>query len=168
MPDMLVKLYELPEQHTLLASLAEQGITVRRAKAPEKHFVTEWVGKHFSPYWVSETEVSFARLPLSCFIATHEGKVVGFACYDATRRGFFGPTGVDDTYRGRKIGKALLLACLHDMLAQDYGYAIIGGVGPAEFYAGACGAVIIPDSTPGIYAGLLRNPTSSAADPSDE
>jgi hypothetical protein len=36
-------------------------------------------------------------------------------------------------------------------------YAIIGGVGPAEFYAKAVGAVPIEGSTPGIYAGMLSN-----------
>lgn len=34
--------------------------------------------------------------------------------------------------------------------------AIIGGVGPAEFYAKAVNAALIPDSTPGIYRGLLN------------
>ena len=32
---------------------------------------------------------------------------------------------------------------------------IIGGVGPAEFYAKIVGATIIEDSTPGMYRGLL-------------
>ncbi|MEO8397022.1 MAG: GNAT family N-acetyltransferase, partial [Chloroflexota bacterium] len=54
------------------------------------------------------------------------------------------------------IGKALLLACLHDMLAQGYGYAIIGWAGPVEFYVNAVGAIEIPDSRPGVYRGMLR------------
>lgn len=41
------------------------------------------------------------------------------------------------------------------MRAAGYAYAIIGGVGPADFYARAVGAVEIPDSTPGIYADML-------------
>jgi predicted N-acetyltransferase YhbS len=53
------------------------------------------------------------------------------------------------------IGKALLFACLEDMKHQGFGYAIIGGVGPAEFYAKAVGAVAIEGSAPGIYRGLL-------------
>ncbi len=154
--DMLVKLYTLPEQHTLLAALAAEGITVRRSIAPEKHVVTEWVRQLFSPFWQSEAEVAFAHTPVSCFVATHEGKPIGFGCYDTTQRGFFGPTGVDETYRGRRIGKALLLACLHDMRAQGYGYAVIGGAGPVDFYIGAVGAMPIPDSIPGVYAGMLR------------
>jgi len=155
-PDMLVKLYTLPEQHTLIAQLAADAITVRRSIAPEKHVVVAWVAQLFSPFWESETEVAYGNRPLSCFVATHEGRPIGFGCYDTTQRGFFGPTGVDEAYRGRRIGKALLLACLHDMRAQGYGYAIIGGAGPVEFYAGAVGATVIPDSYPGVYQGMLR------------
>ena len=50
----------------------------------------------------------------------------------------------------------LLLACLHDMRAQGYTYGVIGGTGPQDFYAKVCGAPVIPDSKPGMYAGLLR------------
>jgi hypothetical protein len=39
---------------------------------------------------------------------------------------------------------------------QGYGYAAIGGVGPIEFYEKAVGATVIPDSTPGVYSGLLQ------------
>ena len=41
------------------------------------------------------------------------------------------------------------------MKALGYGYAIIGGVGPAEFYEKAVGATIIQGSEPGIYKGVL-------------
>jgi len=64
--------------------------------------------------------------------------------------------GSDDSVRGRGVGKILLLMALHDMRANGYGYAIIGGVGPAEFYTKVSGAVIIPDSSPGVYRGLLH------------
>ena len=61
-----------------------------------------------------------------------------------------------ETQRGRGIGKALLLAALNAMRESGYAYAIIGGVGPAEFYEKAVGAVLIEGSSPGIYRGLLR------------
>jgi len=32
---------------------------------------------------------------------------------------------------------------------------VIGGVGPADFYAKVAGAVLIPDSSPGLYRGML-------------
>ncbi|MBN4669513.1 GNAT family N-acetyltransferase, partial [Pandoraea nosoerga] len=74
---------------------------------------------------------------------------------DAACRNFFGPTGVAPKSQQNGIGKALLFACLEDMRHQGFGYAIVGGVGPADFYAKAVGAVAIDDSAPGIYRGLL-------------
>ncbi len=156
MTDMLAKLYALPLLEPVIAAQAEQGITLRRALAPEKHHVLAWIQQHFSMYWVSECDVTFSRHPVSCFIATEGGQMIGFAAYDATRRGFFGPTGVSEAARGRGTGKALFLACLHDMWTQGYGYAAIGGVGPVEFYEKVVGAFVIPDSTPGVYGDMLR------------
>jgi len=49
-----------------------------------------------------------------------------------------------------------LLSCLLDMKLKGYGYAIIGGVGPTEFYTKTVGAIEIADSTPGVYKGMLR------------
>ena len=80
----------------------------------------------------------------------------GFACYDTTAKAFFGPTGVLERERRQGIGTALLLVTLRAMAAEGYAYGIIGGVGPADFYAKAVGAVPIASSTPGIYANLLR------------
>lgn len=159
--DMLVKLYDLPPLEPVIQSQTAQGIFVRRALTPEKHFVLNWIRGQFSEYWASETDAAFSRMPVSCFIAVENGTVIGFGCYDATTRGFFGPTGVGEAARGRGTGKALLLICLHDMRAQGYGYGIIGGVGPVEFYERTCGATVIPDSTPGVYAGLLRPPDNA-------
>ena len=152
MPDMPVKLYELPPLQPQL----EQNITIRRVLVAEKHIVLAWIRSHFSEYWVSETDITFTQQPPSCFIATQDSEMLGFACYDATSKGFFGPTGVSEQARGKGTGKALLIATLHDMLAQGYGYAIIGGVGPADFYSKAVGATSIPDSSPGVYKGMLE------------
>jgi GNAT superfamily N-acetyltransferase len=81
--------------------------------------------------------------------------MVGFACYDASTLGYFGPTGVDEPFRGQGIGKALLLACLLEMKLKGYGYAIIGWIGPQEFYEKAVGALVIPESTPGFWKDWL-------------
>ena len=155
MPDMLVKLYDLPEVKPLVGSLRAEGIDVRRSIAPEKHVIVNWVRQKFSPGWASETEVAYTNHPIACWIATQEAKCVGFACYNATAKDFFGPTGVDERCRGKGIGRALLLVCLYDLLAQGYAYAIIGAAGPTDFYKKAVGAVAIPDSWPGIYRGML-------------
>jgi GNAT superfamily N-acetyltransferase len=157
MPDLLVKLYTLPDLAPEITAMREQGIDVRRSLAPEKHLVTKWVREQFSEGWASETDVAYSNHPISCIVATHEEKLVGFACYDVTAKAFFGPTGVDEIYRGRGIGKALLIACLHNLKAQGYAYGIIGAAGPVDFYARTVGATVIPDSWPGIYSGLLRD-----------
>ena len=155
MPDMLVQLLKLPPHQPLLDSLREQGVIVRRAHPFEMTKSRDFIEKHFSVGWADEVAPCYSRQPISLFIAIREGKVVGFAASEATMRGFFGPTGVMESERGKDIGKALLLACLNGMRETGYAYGIIGGVGPAEFYAKACGAVLIPESVPGIYADML-------------
>jgi predicted N-acetyltransferase YhbS len=156
MPDMLVRLYDLPEVAPRVKDLADRGIVIRRAMPYEKHAVAEWVRETFSDGWASECEVAFSNHPVSCFIATEAGRIIGFACHDSTCRDFFGPTGVAEKKRGIGIGKALFLTCLHAMAAHGYAYAIIGGAGPTGFYADAPGAVPIEGSSPGIYRDQLK------------
>jgi predicted N-acetyltransferase YhbS len=153
--DYLVNLYA-----RRLAELAKRvenvEATIRTALPPELHIVQRWVRENFSEYWVSEVTVAMAHQPPGCLIAVVDGALVGFACYDATARGFFGPTGVAETQRGKGIGLALLYHTLVAMKAQGYAYAIIGSVGPSEFYASAVGAVPIEADREDIYQGLLR------------
>ncbi|HPY11209.1 MAG TPA: GNAT family N-acetyltransferase [Sphaerochaeta sp.] len=155
MPDMLVKLYELPPSGALVERLANGGIQIRRAMAPDKVRVLSWIEEHSSISARGEADVCFSHTPISLFIATEGKTIVGYACYDATAPNFFGPTRVLDEKQGQGIGKALLLACLEAMRAAGFAYAIIGGVGPAEFYTKTVGAVVIEGSTPGIYRDFL-------------
>jgi len=155
MIDMLVRLYDLPDNTGLFSKVRASGVTLRRARAFEKHSVAAFAREHFSEKWVSEIEVAIARQPVACFIATRDRQILGFACYDVTARGFFGPTGVAADARGCGIGKALLMQSLEALHESGHAYAFIGGVGPREFYAKACGAVEIPGSDPGIYGDLL-------------
>lgn len=156
MADMLVKLFELRDDWSHLETQAARGITLRKPIGAERDLVTGWVRAQFGPHWASEAGAALCNRPVSCFVAIHAGALVGFACYDATALGFFGPGGIAEPFRGQGIGTALLRACLLDMKLAGYGYAIIGGVGPAEFYRNAVGAIDIPGSTPGIYKGMLR------------
>lgn len=159
--DMLVRLYDLPDSSSRVAVLHSIGIELRRALAPEMHVVVSWVRDNFSEGWASECAVSFGRLPVSCFRAQRGQEILGFACYDATAKAFFGPTGVLERERKRGIGTALLLVTLQAMAAEGYAYGIIGWAGPADFYAKAVGAVPIAGSRPGIFAGFLRGGRSS-------
>lgn len=155
MIDMLVRLYALPDSAELYQTVAAAGVTLRRARAFEKHTVAAFAREHFSEKWVSEVEVALTRQPVACFIATRDKQILGFACYDTTLRGFFGPTGVIESARGLGLGKALLFKSLEALREIGYAYAVIGGVGPREFYAKACGAIEIPGSDPGTYTDLL-------------
>ncbi|MBB3657626.1 GNAT superfamily N-acetyltransferase [Rhizobium sp. BK650] len=153
--DMLVKLYELKADPALDKRIAEQEITIRRILAPELNALTAWIGPRFGTGWAAEATVATMRQPPTCFIAIQNDELIGFACHDATAKGFFGPTGVDTAARGKGVGYALLLTTLLDMYAQGYAYAVIGGAGPMEFYRRSVGAVPIEGSEPGIYRGML-------------
>jgi GNAT superfamily N-acetyltransferase len=155
-PDLLVKLYDLPDAAAASKQLAAQGVVVRAAMAYEKRQVVAWVAAEFGAGWASECDVAFSRSPISCVVATESGRLAGFACHDATSRNFFGPMGVAPSARGRGIGGALLLECLAAMRAQGYAYAIIGGAGSnTGIYRKVAGATEIPGSSPGIYRDRL-------------
>ena len=157
MPDMLVALYNLPDARPCTQALAERGIAIRRAFPSNKRAVVDWVLERSGPGGASECEVAFSHTPVSCFLATQGSEIVGYACYNTTAPDFFGPTRVADSHQGQGIGKALLLHSLYALRACGYGYAIIGGIGPQAFYEKTVGAILIPDSTPGIYKDTMRN-----------
>ncbi len=156
MPDLLVNLLKVPPLEPLVHELGTQGVNIRRAQPFELTPVREFIEKNFSVAWADEISVGFAHQPVTVFMATREGRVIGFAGYECTRRSFFGPTGVAESERGRGIGKALLIASLWGLRELGYVYGIIGGAGPVEFYQEAVGAIVIPDSEPGIYIDLLK------------
>ena len=156
MPDMLVNLLKLPPLEPALLELAGARIVVRRAQPFELTPVRSFIEREFGLSWADEVSVGFANKPVSVFIATMEKEIVGFAAYECTRRSFFGPEGVIENMQARGVGKALLLASLWGLREMGYVYGIIGRAGPVEFYEKTVGAVVIPDSDPGIYVDLLK------------
>lgn len=155
MPDMLVKLYNLPSSRQVIADLAEQGISIQRAMAPDKVRILTWIGEKSSLAAQGEADVCFSRNPISLFLAVQNKQILGYACYNATALDFFGPTRVLDNMQGKGLGKALLLRSLEALRDEGYAYAIIGGVGPAAFYEKCVHAILIEGSTPGIYRHFL-------------
>ena len=156
MPDMLVKLYELPPVVEGLNELAEQGITLRKPFGPERHVLVDWVRENFYDHWAAETDNAQSVHPVACYVAVKDNAFAGFSCYDTTSLGMYGPLGVAESMRGYGIGKALLLLTLKDMRNKGYSHAIIGNVGPITFYEKVVGATVIPDSDPGLLRTWVR------------
>ncbi len=157
--DMLVKLWEVKEDPSLEEALREEGILLKRAMTPDMSRILAFVRENFSEGWAGECTA--ALLTNGCWIAVKNKEVVGFACFDATQKDFFGPTGVRPDMRGKGVGKALLIRSLISMRERGYAYAIIGWTGPQPFYKKVVGAIPIPESLvegakiPGSYLNLI-------------
>ncbi len=152
--DMIVNLTRLPSPPPL-----PEGVSVRRALAVDHGRVIAFVREQFGEGWVGETEVTLNACPTRCMIAVRAGEIVGFACYDAVAKDYFGPIGVKAEMRGAGVGAALLMATLAQMRADGYGYAIIGWVDDASgFYEKVVDARYIPGGEPKntVYSQLAR------------
>lgn len=149
--DLLVNLYELPPEET-----TSSDIRYLRLLSPNIHQLEDFILAHFSKGWVSEIKVGCYQVNPTVFIAVKGEKIVGFAGYDCTAKGFFGPTGVDPKHQGHGIGKNLLLKTLHAMKESGYAYAIIGGgKGKAGFYQKCANATLIK-SKESIYSRMIK------------
>ena len=160
MPDMLVRLYDLPDFYGHEQRAEAAGYTVRRAEPWDRERMRSFATRCFGELWAVEADLAFNHSPITAYVATDGPEIAGFAVFECTRRGFFGPTGVREDLRGNGLGAALLFRCLESMREMGYAYAVIGGVGPAGFYEKTCGAFVIPGSETGIYGPLheLRTP----------
>lgn len=157
MPDMLVRLYDLPSCDDDARQLEAEGVVCRRAESYERLAVLQFIRERWAA-WLDEGAAAFSRVPPTMHIAVQDGKVVGFAAYNATRPDFFGPTGVDDSFAKKGVGRVLLVQCLAALAAEGYAYAIIGGVGPVEFYEKAVGAKLIKGSSTSVYRNRVDAP----------
>ena len=156
MNDMLVRLLDLPSTLEKENQLEKENIIFRRPIAPEKSIIINWVRKNFSEYWANEVDIAFSSNPVTCFLAQRDNEILGFSCYECTGKNFFGPTGTLESERNNGIGKVLLIKSLEGLKTLGYTYGIIGGVGPAEYYAKAVGAKIIEGSEKSIYQNMLK------------
>ena len=154
--DMLIKLHGAAFD---AATLGPGHATLRKPIGPEQGIVRAWVGHQFGPGWESEAQVALGNRPPTLWVASRAAELLGFACFDATALGFFGPVGVVEGARGQGLGAALTRVCLRAMRDAGYGYAIVGGVGVPAFFERLAGAVEIADSTPGLYRDQCRGIT---------
>ena len=155
--DLLVKLWNLPPKEPVLAGLRARGVAVKRVIAPDRGRVLAFVKEHFGDGWMHECEAALSTVPSTCYVAVKDQQVIGFACFEATGKDYFGPIGVDPDCREGGVGTGLLLSCLHSMWEMGYAYAIIGWADEAAaFYEKTVGAMAIPGSHPAIYQNLIR------------
>lgn len=153
--DLLVNLYNLPNDDDPTKEMAKKGVYIRRALAPDKTEILDFIKNEFSQGWADEAEKAIFNYPSSCYIAVMDNKVVGFACYDSTALGYYGPLGVAKSARKLGIGSALTAKCLLAMREKGYGYIIINA-GPVEYYIKQLNAIVIGDHK-GVYSNLICN-----------
>lgn len=135
-----------------------EGVKIKRAFAADKEQILQFIKDNFHTGWVNEADCALAQCPSKCFIATENGKVLEFACYDTSAKGYFGPIGIGEDARGKNVGTALMLRALHSMKEEGYIYAIIGWVNDAEnFYRKTIGAEFVPNGEPekSVYSNLI-------------
>lgn len=151
--DMIVGLTQLP------AYELSEPIKIKRAFVGDKAKILQFIKENFeNTSWIYEAEYAMMQDVSKCFIAVQNGKILGFACYDASAKGFFGPIGVAPEARNKNVGKALLIRTLEAMREYGYGYAIIGWVSDAEhFYRKTVGAEWIKGGQPenSVYSNLV-------------
>lgn len=156
MPDMLVHLPDLPTRPS------SGKVLYRRANPWDKNTLCTWVCLNFSERWADCVEMALESRPVSCFVAVEPSEgdffrqtILGFACYDISGKGVFGPMGVKPSERKRGIGADILVETLHAMRNEGYVYGIIGQIGPADFYTKVVGATLIEKSDPGAQRSFL-------------
>jgi GNAT superfamily N-acetyltransferase len=102
----------------------------------------DFIEKEFGRIWRFEAARAFDADPPTLFIAEVDGVIAGFAAHEVNNRGlgWFGPTGVARQFRGRGLGRDLLLASLGDLGRLGYEKAVIPWTDALEFYRKSCGA----------------------------
>lgn len=158
MADMLVKLFNIVSPYELENHLLNDGIRIKKALAPDRSKIIEFAKTCVDEDYSDEVQGAFANNPITCYIATKNKKLVGFACFETTAKNFFGPMAVSKEERNKGIGKVLLLKSLITMQEMGYGYAIIGW--PAKsaipFYEKCVNAMLIDESSNGIYKRMIE------------
>ena len=158
MADMLVDLYEIDNFGNAEAKLRQEGITIKKALAPDRSKVIELAKHCAKDDYSDEVHAAFSNNPVTCYVAVKGRQLVGFACYEATAKDFFGPMAVVETERNKGIGKCLLLKSLESMKEMGYAYAVIGW--PTKkaipFYEKCVNAILINGNSMGIYKRMIE------------
>jgi GNAT superfamily N-acetyltransferase len=127
---------------SLTTGTHDDSRSVRRAAHDETDRVLSFIEREFGRIWRFEASHAFDRTTPSLFISQNGGEITGFAAHEANNRGlgFFGPTGVAKSMRGRGIGCELLRASLADLAGMGYAQAVIPWTDALDFYRKCSGA----------------------------
>lgn len=151
MSDLIVSLQSLPATPEI-----SEDCVIEAAQSWDREVILGWVRDHFGSGWASEVANGLGRQPSRVLILRREQTMLGFACFDVTFPGFFGPTGIAEEARGLGLGKALLIESLHRLKHMGYVYGFIGDAGPVEFYRDAVGAQPLPEMLESGYTPPLQ------------
>jgi GNAT superfamily N-acetyltransferase len=127
----------------LRATIERKGLRLARVAANELPTVSHFIEHTFAKVWAHEATRA-ANGPCRALHAIWRGdQPIAFAAADGNNQGlgWFGPAGTLEAERGQGLGEALLIACLVDV-ARTEEAGVIAWVGPKNFYARACGAVV--------------------------
>jgi GNAT superfamily N-acetyltransferase len=137
------------------------GYTLCRVDATNRALVLDWIGRSFAPVWALEAGRALDGPRHALHVALvdggdgalvdggdgalvdgGDGAPVAFAAADGNNQGlgWFGPAGTQAAHRGKRLGEALLLRCLHDVRGLPEA-GVIAWIGPKEFYRKTVGAV---------------------------
>lgn len=105
MADMLVKLFNIPSSAEIEKELLKEGIRIKKALVPDRSKIVEFSKTCANQDYSDEVLAAFANNPVTCYIATKDKKIIGFACYEATAKNFFGPTAVLQEERKKESAK---------------------------------------------------------------
>lgn len=157
MADMLVKLYNIKGTVEIEKELLSDGIRIKKALAPDRSKIIEFSRTCANEDYSDEVCAAFANNPVTCYVATKNKKLIGFACFEATAKNFFGPMAVVQEERRRGIGRALLLKSLESMQEMGYAYAIIGWPTKTaiSFYEKCVEALLIEEESSGVYKRMV-------------
>ncbi|HEX6098861.1 MAG TPA: GNAT family N-acetyltransferase [Thermoanaerobaculia bacterium] len=134
---------EKASTHNLAAATRRlEDSAARRPERSESPRVLAFIEQHFGRIWRFEAAKAFETQIPQIFITEDGHELTGFAVHDVNNRGlgFFGPTGVAESMRGRGIGCRLLLASLADLRRLGYARAVIPWTDALDFYRKCCGA----------------------------
>jgi len=123
--------------HNLIAATSDRRPAT--VKSDKREAALEFIERNFGPIWRFEDAKAE-----TIFHIEVDGAIAGFAAQEANNRGLgvFGPTGVAQAFRGRGLGRDLLLASLAELRRLGYHRAIIPWTDAIEFYRKSCDAEV--------------------------